>query len=102
MSPSSVSSGGEFEGSKDSDHHLGLHPSSPPSLGSRLAAHTINRKRPHLGDDDLMEGDNSSDILPVVPSRRRSCSREGGIDDIAVPEDDDDIPENGKKWTQFF
>lgn len=97
MSPSSVSSGGEFDGSKDSEHPLGMHPSSPSSLANRLAAaHGMNRKRNHLVDDDLMDGDNSSDIMPVVPSRRRSCSRDGGVDDIAVPDDDDDIHESGK------
>ena len=96
MSPSSVSSGGEFDGSKDSEHPLGMHPSSPSSLANRLAAaHGMNRKRNHLVDDDLMDGDNSSDIMPVVPSRRRSCSRDGGVDDIAVPDDDDDIHESG-------
>ena len=97
MSPSSVSSGGEFDGSKDVEHPLGMHPSSPSSLANRLAAaHGMNRKRNHLVDDDLMDADNSSDILPVVPSRRRSCSRDGGVDDIAVPDDDDDIHETGK------
>ena len=97
MSPSSVSSSGEFDGSKDGEHPLGIHPSSPSSLASRLAAaHGMNRKRNHLIDDDLMDADNSSDILPVVPSRRRSCSRDGGVDDIAVPDDDDDIHETGK------
>ena len=102
MSPSSVSSGGEFDGSKDSEHHIGLHPSSPPSLANRLGGHAINRKRSHLIDDDLMEGDNSNDILPVVPSRRRSCSRDIGVDDIAVPEDDDDdIQENGKYYALY-
>ena len=99
MSPSSVSSGGEFDGSKESEHHLGIHPSSPPSLATRLGSHAINRKRSHLVDDDLMDGDNSSDILPVVPSRRRSCSRDRGVDDIAVPEDDDDdIRETGNTY----
>ena len=102
MSPSSVSSGGgEFDGSKDSEHHLGVHPSSPTSLANRLGLHAMNRKRSHhLVDDDLIDGDNSSDILPVVPSRRRTCSRDdGAVDDIAVPEDDDDdIQETGKHY----
>ena len=99
MSPSSVSSGGEFDGSKDSEHPLGMHPSSPSSLANRLAAaQGMNRKRNHLVDDDLMDGDNSSDIMPVVPSRQRSCSRDGGVDDIAVPDDDDDIHETGKHF----
>ena len=102
MSPSSVSSGGEFDGSKESEHHLGIHPSSPPSLATRLGSShaAINRKRSHMMvDDDLMDGDNSSDILPVVPSRRRSCSRDRGVDDIAVPEDDDDdIRETGNTY----
>ena len=97
MSPSSVSSGGEFDSSKDGEHPLGMHPSSPSSLANRLAAaHGMSRKRNHLVDDDLMDGDNSSDIMPVVPSRQRSCSRDGGVDDIAVPDDDDDIHETGK------
>ena len=97
MSPSSVSSGGEFDSSKDGEHPLGIHPSSPSSLANRLAAaHGMSRKRNHLVDDDLMDGDNSSDIMPVVPSRQRSCSRDGGVDDIAVPDDDDDIHETGK------
>ena len=99
MSPSSVSSGGEFDGNKEGDHHLSLQPSSPPSLVNRLGSHAMNRKRSHLVDDDLMEGDNSSDILPVVPSRRRTCSRDDVVDDIAVPEDeDDDIEGNGEHF----
>merc|ERR1719361_679608 len=75
-----------------------MHPSSPSSLANRLAAaQGMNRKRNHLVDDDLMDADNSSDILPVVPSRRRSCSRDGGVDDIAVPDDDDDIHETDER-----
>ena len=102
MSPSSVSSGGgDFEGIKEGEHHLGgQHPSSPPTLMSRLGcSQGNNRKRSsQVVDEDLIDGDNSSDIMTVAPPRRRSRSHDEGVDDIAVPEDDDEIHDNGKYW----